>query len=154
MLPPPGPGNFSFGASTFVDWGQQLFRSCHQVKIFLKLNCHWKILHLQVQLMKTDAGRPQYLESPPQKRELQPQFWDMFGTRSIQPTPPGTSCTISAKINCLTWLFSHILNGFMYGLLGLWDLASAKGFNQKSTANDLYRWGIVLSSPELKSSST
>jgi len=37
---------------------------------------------------------------------------------------------------------SHILNGFMYGLLGLWDLASVKGFNQKSIANDLYRKGM------------
>ena len=32
----------------------------------------------------------------------------------------------------------------MYGLLGLWDLASVKGFNQKSIANDLYRWEIKL----------
>merc|ERR1711934_513112 len=41
-----------------------------------------------------------------------------------------------------TYPASHILNGFMYGLLGLWDLASVKGFNQKSNANDLYRKGM------------
>ena len=29
MLLPPGPGNISFGASPFIDRGQQLSRSCH-----------------------------------------------------------------------------------------------------------------------------
>ena len=37
MFPPPGPGNISFGASTSINRGQQLFRSCHQV-IVLNLN--------------------------------------------------------------------------------------------------------------------
>ena len=45
MSLPPGPGNISFGASTSINRGQQLFRSCCQV-IFLNLNGNFlQIIH-------------------------------------------------------------------------------------------------------------
>ena len=47
------------------------------------------------------TGRLQYLASRPQRRELLPQFWAMFGTRSIQPTLLGTFCSFYEKCHDL-----------------------------------------------------
>ena len=54
MLLPSGPGDISFGASTFINGGHQLFRSCHQV-IVLNLNRNTlQMIHL-VKFMKNDS---------------------------------------------------------------------------------------------------